>query len=140
MKPLPPFQVIYQTAEDGLGDTVKPRLIEAAADLDRVLVIDEAKRELTLSDERIEKAIMQNGARLIILDPIQAYMGDKADMNKANEVRPIFRRLAEVAERTGCAVILIGHLNKAAGGQSAYRGLRFIDIPEPPGACFLLGA
>ena len=40
MKPLPPFQVIYQTAEDGLGDTVKPRLIEAAADLDRVLVID----------------------------------------------------------------------------------------------------
>ena len=46
MKPLPPFQVIYQTAEDGLGDTVKPRLIEAAADLDRVLVIDEAKQEL----------------------------------------------------------------------------------------------
>ena len=72
MKPLPPFQVIYQTAEDGLGDTVKPRLIEAAADLDRVLVIDEAKRELTLSDERIEKAITQNGARLIILDPIRS--------------------------------------------------------------------
>ena len=77
MKPLPPFQVIYQTAEDGLGDTVKPRLIEAKADLDRVLVIDEAKRELTLSDERIEKAITQNGARLIILDPIQAYMGEE---------------------------------------------------------------
>ena len=75
MKPLPPFRVIYQTAEDGLGDTVKPRLMEAEADLDRVLVIDEAKRELTLSDERIEKAIIQNGARLIILDPIQAYMG-----------------------------------------------------------------
>ena len=102
MKPLPPFQVIYQTAEDGLGDTVKPRLIEAEADLDRVLVIDEAKRELTLSDERIEKAITQNGARLIILDPIQAYMGEKTDMNRANEVRPMFRRLADVAERTGC--------------------------------------
>ena len=56
-----PFQVIYQTAEDGLGDTVKPRLIEAAADLDRVLVIDEAKRELTLSDERIEKAAADAG-------------------------------------------------------------------------------
>ena len=61
MKPLPPFQVIYQTAEDGLGDTVKPRLIEAAADLDRVLVIDEAKRELTLSDERIEKESRRTG-------------------------------------------------------------------------------
>ena len=83
MKPIQPFQVIYQTAEDGLGDTVKPRLMEAEADLDRILVIDEAKRELTLSDERIEKAITQNGARLIILDPIQAYMGEKTDMNRA---------------------------------------------------------
>ena len=134
-----PFNVIYQTAEDGLGDTVKPRLIEAAADLDRVLVIDEAKRELTLSDERIEKAIVQNGARLIILDPIQAYMGDKADMNKANEVRPIFRRLADVAERTGCAVILIGHLNKAAGGQSAYRGLGSIDFRAAARSVLLIG-
>ena len=114
------------------GDTVKPRLIEAEADLDRVLVIDEAKRELTLSDERIEKAITQNGARLIILDPIQAYMGEKTDMNRANEVRPMFRRLADVAERTGCAVILIGHLNKAAGGQSAYRGLGSIDFRDLP--------
>ena len=113
-----PFNVIYQTAEDGLGDTVKPRLMEAEADLDRVLVIDESKQELSLSDERIEKAIRQNGARLIILDPIQAYVGEKTDMNKANEIRPIFRRLAEVAERTACAVILIGHLNKAAGGQA----------------------
>ena len=139
MKPLPPFQVIYQTAEDGLGDTVKPRLIEANADLDRVLVIDEAKRELTLSDERIEKAITQNGARLIILDPIQAYMGEKTDMNRANEVRPIFRRLAEVAERTGCAVILIGHLNKAAGGQSAYRGLGSIDFRAAARSVLLIG-
>ena len=139
MKPLPPFQVIYQTAEDGLGDTVKPRLIEAEADLDRVLVIDEAKRELTLSDERIEKAITQNGARLIILDPIQAYMGEKTDMNRANEVRPMFRRLADVAERTGCAVILIGHLNKAAGGQSAYRGLGSIDFRAAARSVLLIG-
>ena len=139
MKSLPPFQVIYQTAEDGLGDTVKPRLMEAEADLDRVLVIDEAKRELTLSDERIEKAITQNGARLIILDPIQAYMGEKTDMNRANEVRPMFRRLADVAERTGCAVILIGHLNKAAGGQSAYRGLGSIDFRAAARSVLLIG-
>ncbi len=139
MKPLPPFNVIYQTAEDGLGDTVKPRLMEADADLDRVLVIDEAKQGLTLSDERIEKAITQTGARLIILDPIQAYMGEKADMNKANEVRPIFRRLADIAERTGCAVILIGHLNKAAGGQSAYRGLGSIDFRAAARSVLLIG-
>ena len=138
-QPLPPFNVIYQTAEDGLGDTVKPRLIEAAADLDRVLVIDEAKRELSLSDERIEKAIMQTGARLIILDPIQAYVGEKTDMNRANEVRPMFRRLADVAERTGCAVVLIGHLNKSAGGQSAYRGLGSIDFRAAARSVLLIG-
>ena len=134
-----PFNVIYQTAEDGLGDTVKPRLMEAEADLDRVLVIDESKQELSLSDERIEKAIRQNGARLIILDPIQAYVGQKTDMNKANEIRPIFRRLAEVAERTACAVILIGHLNKAAGGQSAYRGLGSIDFRAAARSVLLIG-
>ena len=134
-----PFNVIYQTAEDGLGDTVKPRLMEAEADLDRVLVIDESKQELSLSDERIEKAIRQNGARLIILDPIQAYVGEKTDMNKANEIRPIFRRLAEVAGRTACAVILIGHLNKAAGGQSAYRGLGSIDFRAAARSVLLIG-
>lgn len=134
-----PFNVIYQTAEDGLGDTVKPRLVEADADLDRVLVIDEAKQELSLSDERIERAIRQTGARLIILDPIQAYVGEKTDMNKANEIRPIFRRLADVAERTGCAVVLIGHLNKASGGQSAYRGLGSIDFRAAARSVLLIG-
>ena len=84
------FNVIYQTAEDGLGDTVKPRLIEAGADLDRVLVIDDSDVQLTLSDERIEKAIVENNDRLVIIDPIQAYLGADVDMNRANEVRPIF--------------------------------------------------
>ena len=119
-KPLPnmeasePVNVIYQTAEDGLGDTVKPRLQEAGADLDRVLVIDDGDQPLTLSDERLEKAICQNGAKLLIIDPVQAFLGANVDMNRANEVRPIFRRLGDVAQNTGCAILLIGHLNKAA--------------------------
>ena len=128
MERLEPFNVIYQTAEDGLGDTVKPRLIEAGADLDRVLVIDDSDVQLTLSDERIEKAIIENDARLVIIDPIQAYLGADVDMNRANEVRPIFMRLGQVAQRTGCAILLIGHLNKAAGMQSLQRGLGSIDI------------
>ena len=67
------------------------------------------------------------------------YMGEKTDMNRANEVRPMFRRLADVAERTGCAVILIGHLNKAAGGQSAYRGLGSIDFRAAARSVLLIG-
>ena len=128
MERMEPFNVIYQTAEDGLGDTVKPRLIEAGADLDRVLVIDDSDVQLTLPDERIEKAIIENNARLVIIDPIQAYLGADVDMNRANEVRPIFMRLGQVAQRTGCAILLIGHLNKAAGMQSLQRGLGSIDI------------
>ena len=66
-------------------------------------------------------------------------MGEKTDMNRANEVRPMFRRLADVAERTRCAVILIGHLNKAAGGQSAYRGLGSIDFRAAARSVLLIG-
>ena len=133
------FNVIYQTAEDGLGDTVKPRLIEAGADLDRVLVIDDSEVQLTLSDERIEKAIVENNARLVIIDPIQAYLGADVDMNRANEVRPIFMRLGQVAQRTGCAILLIGHLNKAAGMQSLQRGLGSIDIAAAVRSVMFIG-
>ena len=137
MERMEPFNVIYQTAEDGLGDTVKPRLIEAGADLDRVLVIDDSDVQLTLSDERIEKAIIENNARLVIIDPIQAYLGADVDMNRANEVRPIFMRLGQVAQRTGCAILLIGHLNKAAGMQSLQRGLGSIDIAAVRSVMFI---
>ena len=128
MEPFEPFNMIFQTAEDGLGDTVKPRLLSAEADLEKVLVIDDADNPLTLADERIENAIRENNARLVIIDPLQAFLGANVDMNRANEVRPIFRRLAEVAQSTSCAIVMIGHLNKASGSQSTYRGLGSIDI------------
>ena len=139
MERMEPFNVIYQTAEDGLGDTVKPRLIEAGADLDRVLVIDDSDVQLTLSDERIEKAIIENNARLVIIDPIQTYLGADVDMNRVNEVRPIFMRLGQVAQRTGCAILLIGHLNKAAGMQSLQRGLGSIDIAAAVRSVMFIG-
>ena len=128
MEEIEPFNVIYQNAEDGMGDTIKPRLVESGADLARVMVIDDEEEALTLADGRIEKAINQNHVRLLILDPVQAFIGADVDMNRANEVRPIFRKLGMIAERTGCAIVLIGHLNKSSGTQSTYRGLGSIDI------------
>ena len=128
MEDIEPFNVIYQTAEDGMGDTIKPRLIEAGADLSRVMVIDDTEEALTLSDDRIEKAVRQNRVRLVIIDPVQAFIGADVDMNRANEVRPVFRKLGMIAEKTGCAIVLIGHLNKSSGIQSTYRGLGSIDI------------
>jgi len=125
--PVGPFKVIFQTAEDGLGDTVKPRLVQAGADCSRVIVIDESEKELTLSDARIEAALARTGARLFILDPLQAYLGAEVDMHRANEVRPVLKRLGRIAAQYGCAFVIVGHLNKG-GGKSQYRGLGSIDI------------
>ena len=139
METLEPFNIIYQTAEDGLGDTVKPRLIEADADLERVLVIDDRDIPLTLADERIARAIRENNARLVIIDPVQAFLGADVDMNRANEVRPIFRSLGDIAQATRCAIVLIGHLNKATGAQSTYRGLGSIDITAAVRSLLFIG-
>lgn len=136
---LPPMTVIYQTAEDGLGDTIKPRLEELEADCSRVLVIDEAEKELTLSDARIEDAIRKTEAKLMILDPIQAYLGSDVDMHRANEVRPIVKNLAQVAERTGCGILLIGHMNKSQGAKSNYRGLGSIDFQAAARSVLIVG-
>jgi len=131
--------VIYQTAEDGLGDTIKPRLIASGADCSKVIVIDESEESLTLIDDRIEKAIVETGAKLFIIDPLQAYLGAKVDMHRANEVRPIFKKLANIADRTGCAIVIIGHMNKNNGLKSLYRGLGSIDISAAARSIILVG-
>lgn len=134
-----PVNVIYQTAEDGLADTIKPRLEAVNADCTRVLVIDESKEELSMTDERIEKAIQQTCAKLIILDPIQAYIGANVDMHRAIEIRPVMSKLDRIAEEYGCAVVLIGHMNKAAGQKSSYRGLGSIDITAVARSVLIVG-
>ncbi len=123
-----PIHIIYQTAEDGIEDTIKPRLEKAGADCSMIRVIDETDKELSMTDDRLEQAIIETGARLIILDPIQAYIGATVDMHRANEIRPVLKHLGIIAEKHNCAIILIGHMNKASGSKSIYRGLGSIDI------------
>lgn len=123
-----PVNVIYQTAEDGLADTIKPRLLAAGADCGRITSIDDSYRALSMSDRRIEKAIEDTGARLLVLDPLQAFLGARVDMHRANEVRPQMKHLSDVATRQRCAVVLIGHLNKNGKASIDYRGLGSIDF------------
>ena len=123
-----PIHIIYQTAENGIEDTIKPRLEKAGADCSMIRVIDETDKELSMTDDRLEQAIIETGARLIILDPIQAYIGATVDMHRANEIRPVLKHLGIIAEKHNCAIILIGHMNKASGSKSTYRGLGSIDI------------
>ena len=134
-----PVNVIYQTAEDGLGDTVKPRLVAAGADCSKIMVIDESIEGLSMTDERIEKALVDTKAKLVILDPIQAYLGADVDMHRANEIRPVMKRLGDLAEKYQCAIVLIGHMNKASGSKSTYRGLGSIDFQATARSVLIVG-
>jgi predicted ATP-dependent serine protease len=139
MKIQEPVNVIYQTAEDGLSDTVKPRLELAGADCERISVIDESAKSLSMIDERLEEALVRTGAKVLILDPIQAYLGGGMDMNRANEARDMTKRLGVLAEKYKCAILLIGHMNKAAGNKAAYRGMGSIDFFAVARSVLLVG-
>ena len=134
-----PVNVIYQTAEDGLGDTIKPRLLAAGADCSKVLVIDDSELPLTMLDERLEQAIRETQSRLVVLDLIQSFLGAEVDMHRANEIRPLMKRVSVLAEKYHCAVILIGHMNKNSAGKSSYRGLGSIDFQAAARSVLIVG-
>ena len=134
-----PVKIIYQTAEDGLEDTIKPRLEAAEADCTQIKVIDESEAALSMLDERIEKAIIEVGARVVILDPIQAYVGANINMNNANEVRNVMAQLGRIAEKYDCSILLVGHMNKGSGNKSSYRGLGSIDFQASARSVLIVG-
>ena len=138
-EPSEPINVIYQTAEDGLGDTIKPRLIAADADCSKVLVIDDKDTPLTMRDIRLEKAIEETNAKLVVLDPIQGFLGSDVDMHRANEIRPLMKHISELAEKYKCAFILIGHMNKCSMSKSTYRGLGSIDFQAAARSVLVVG-
>ncbi|MBQ8922924.1 MAG: AAA family ATPase [Oscillospiraceae bacterium] len=120
---------IYVTAEDGIGDTIVPRLMRQNADLRMInTILTPAERPLTLTDPRLADAVMTVNAKVIVLDPIQAFLGASVNMNAANEIRPVMSQLGQLAETLDCAVILVGHQNKNAGLKDIYKGLGSIDI------------
>ena len=134
-----PVRIIYQTAEDGLEDTIKPRLLDAGADCSQIKVIDETDAVLNMLDKRIEEAIVETGARVVILDPIQAYVGANINMNNANEVRSVMSQIGKLSEKYNCAVILVGHMNKGMGNKSSYRGLGSIDFQASARSVLIVG-
>ena len=110
-----PLNVIYQSAEDGLADTVKTRLEQAGAACEKISVIDEKIKSLSMIDERLEEAVIKTGAKLLILDPIQAYLGGGMDMNRANEARDMTKKLAALAEKYQCMIVLEADWNNRLG-------------------------
>ena len=111
-----PQKVIYQCSEDGVSDTIKPRLERCGADCGKIAFInEEVYNGLTLDDERIRQAIIEFRPRLVVIDPIQAYLGSDSDLQIAGRARKLMRRLGMWAAGYDCAIVLIGHLNKKEG-------------------------
>lgn len=136
---LEPSNVLYMTAEDGLADTLRPRLDAADADVSRVYTLDgwelinEREETVTgsvsLSDVALlEQALVEVKPKLVVVDPLQAYLGAGVDMHRANEVRPVLSALGNLAEKHGCAVICIRHLSKALSPKAIYSGMGSIDF------------
>ena len=134
-----PDYVLYQNAEDGLGDTICPRLEKAGADLRLVMTINEMKENADMQSTMLYEIISKIRPKLVILDPLQAYLGDHVDMHRANEVRPVMRYLAMLADHFGCAIVLIGHMNKKADLKSLYRSIGSIDLTAAARSVLLVG-
>ena len=124
-----PQRIIYQCSEDGAKDTIKPRLLAAGADCSNIAFIDEEVYSgLTLDDERIREAITEWRPRLLVIDPIQSYIGNDSDLQIAGKARKLMRRIGMWASTYNCAVVLIGHFSKKEGAKDLYRGLGSIDV------------
>ena len=124
-----PRRVIYQTAEDGYSDTIKPRLEPMNPIFKNIIVIKEDKEQLNLFDERIENALKIYRPALFVFDPLQAYLGADVDMHRANEIRPILAHISRLAEKYECAIVFIMHNSKMGSNPALYRALGSIDIP-----------
>jgi RecA-family ATPase len=124
--------VILLSAEDGPEDTYGPRLKAAGADLSRIDTIemveiidtkDNRGFDLQQDIERLESLIRQRHSRLIIIDPVSAYMGKpgKIDTHGNTDVRAVLAPLKAMAERCRCAVVLVSHLTKSGGNEALQR-------------------
>jgi hypothetical protein len=122
-----PATVLIMNAEDDLEAVSVPRLMAADADLERVELVrlEMAEHLAVLSDQAfadMDRNMTRLAPRLVIVDPIVSFIGAERDMNRANEVRPVIRKLGGLAAKHDCAMLVVGHLNK---NESASAGNRF---------------
>ena len=141
-----PGNVLYLTAEDGAADTIRPRLDKQGADASRVWVVTGTQQDgnqgvYTFDDiPLLEGCIKQISPKLVVVDPIQAYMGSGVDMHRANETRPILAKLAVLAERYKCVILCIRHLSKNNASKALFRGMGSIDFTAAARSVLLVGA
>ncbi len=142
-----PAGVVLLSAEDGLADTIRPRLDAAGADTSKILALatvpdeDGHDRLLSIPEDLglIEKGIRRVGARLMVVDPLMAFLSSDTNSHRDQDVRRALAPLAGLAERTGASVLVVRHLNKAAANNPLYRGGGSIGIIGAARMAFVVG-
>lgn len=138
--PFEPGNVLMLSAEDGLADTLRPRLDAVGADTSRVMALDEPLTFDSAGLLRLEAAIIEHKPKFVPIDPFFAYTGGKTDIHRANECRAISAPLAAIAERQGCAIVAVRHLGKSRGGGHALNaGIGSIDLVAAARSVLLAG-
>ncbi|OZG27696.1 hypothetical protein BH683_017650 [Williamsia sp. 1138] len=125
-----PADVVLVGMEDDLADTVVPRLNAAGADLSRISTMarprDRDGRPIPFlipeDVDKLKRAIEEVEAKLVVIDPISAFMSDTVKAGSDSSNRKALMELVDVAEQTGAAVVLVRHLNKATGMNAKHRG------------------
>ncbi len=134
-----PGGVVIMTTEDELGDTIRPRLDAAGADVDRVVALSDIEyddhegtheRSPVLPDDidHIVAAIEAVNASLVIMDPLMGFLASRIDPHKDASIRKALGPLTKAAAQSGAAVIMIRHLNKGDSTNALYRGGGSIGI------------
>ena len=133
-----PFSTLYLTVENPEHEVMRPRFDLLGGDPSKFyllkgtsLMVDEeqTKGSVTLADVHIlGMAIRETGARLVVIDPLQSFLGSGIDLHRSNETRPVLDGLGKLAEEHGCSILILRHLAKTGGGKAIHRGLGSIDL------------
>jgi hypothetical protein len=137
----PPFRTLFLTAEDGLPDTLRPRLESLGADCGAVFACDQPLAlDLDAGLATLAQALAALAPRLVVVDPLVAFLGRATDIYRANEVRSVLAPLVKLVERHGCALLAVRHLNKAKLGRTLYAGQGSIDFTAAARSVLLAGS
>lgn len=131
--------VLLMSAEDGLGDTIRPRLDTLNANHRRIFAVDGLVTLDEDGDEEIRGYIERVRPKILIMDPLVAYLGGKVDLHKANETREVMARLARIASDFHIAAIVVRHLTKGSRDKSIYRGIGSIDLTAAARSVLIVG-
>jgi len=134
-----PANVLLISIEDGLSDTVRPDLDAMGADVSRVAVPN-PKRGLPtamLNASFIEQAVKQFAPKLLVIDPIIAFVGRK-NPEKANETRELLSPLMQIADRHALACIIVRHFTKQVDARALYRGSGSVDFMAAVRSAFIV--